>query len=191
MITGWPSELFIRSPTTRATMSVMPPAANGTMMVTGCDGNDWAPAVPIPGSATANAPKNASSLIPSSQGKLNALSWSMARGSDGAKGCRAGGLLLLHLDAVEADDRPPLVDFGLVEIVQRLRGQFGFVRNAHAERRNAFLHDRIGQRLDHRAVELVDDVFRRALRRPQTMPERNIHSGDAHLLHGRHIGQPR
>jgi hypothetical protein len=37
-ITGWPSDVFMRSATRRATMSVMPPAANGTIMVTGRDG---------------------------------------------------------------------------------------------------------------------------------------------------------
>ena len=37
-ITGWPSDVFMRSLTSRATMSVMPPAANGTIMVIGRDG---------------------------------------------------------------------------------------------------------------------------------------------------------
>ncbi len=37
-ITGWPSEVFMRSLTTRATMSVAPPAANGTITVIGRDG---------------------------------------------------------------------------------------------------------------------------------------------------------
>jgi hypothetical protein len=37
-ITDWPSDVFMRSPTMRATMSVTPPAANGTISVIGRDG---------------------------------------------------------------------------------------------------------------------------------------------------------
>jgi hypothetical protein len=36
--TAWPSEDFIRSLTMRATVSVMPPAANGTIIVIERDG---------------------------------------------------------------------------------------------------------------------------------------------------------
>ena len=57
-ITGWPSDVFIRSETTRATMSVMPPAANGTMTVTGLVGKPCACAFTVPPSATAHAIKN-------------------------------------------------------------------------------------------------------------------------------------
>src|SRR5258705_13223315 len=35
MITGWPRDAFIRWPRTRATVSVGPPAANATLIVTG------------------------------------------------------------------------------------------------------------------------------------------------------------
>jgi hypothetical protein len=38
MITGWPSESFMRSPIMRAIVSVGPPGANGTMMVIGREG---------------------------------------------------------------------------------------------------------------------------------------------------------
>jgi len=38
MITDWPSALLMRSLTMRATISVTPPAANGTITVTGRDG---------------------------------------------------------------------------------------------------------------------------------------------------------
>ena len=38
MITGWPSETRIRSLKIRASVSVGPPAGNGTMIVMGCEG---------------------------------------------------------------------------------------------------------------------------------------------------------
>src|SRR5260370_7281560 len=44
--TGCPSDCPMRSPTTRAITSVAPPAANGTIMVTGRDGKDCAAALP-------------------------------------------------------------------------------------------------------------------------------------------------
>src|SRR5947209_4246170 len=44
MMNCWPSSFPMRSPTMRATTSVGPPAANGTMMVIGLLGNVWASA---------------------------------------------------------------------------------------------------------------------------------------------------
>ena len=41
-MTRWPSVAVRRSAITRATMSVGPPAPNGTMMVIGLLGNGWA-----------------------------------------------------------------------------------------------------------------------------------------------------
>src|SRR5258708_988904 len=170
-ITGWPSEAFMWSPTMRATMSVMPPAGNGTTSVTGFDGNDCACAPKAqPSTAPSAARKHSSRDVmrfPFNRRSKHDTSTGHAKG-----GRTAGRVVLLHLDAVGPDDRPPLVDFGLVEIVKRLRGQLGLVRDAHAQRRDALLHDRIGERLHHRAVELIDDVLGCALRRPQTVPER-------------------
>ena len=53
------------------------------------------------------------------------------------------------------------------------------------------LHGRIGEGRHDRGVELGDDVLRRALGRPQPVPERNLHAGHADLVHGRNIGQRR
>src|SRR4051812_27033714 len=39
--TGWPIDSCMRCATRRATMSVVPPAGNGTMMRSGFEGNDW------------------------------------------------------------------------------------------------------------------------------------------------------
>src|SRR6185503_20066955 len=44
--TGWPSVSLMRWPIRRATMSVVPPAGNGTTTRIGLDGNDWASALP-------------------------------------------------------------------------------------------------------------------------------------------------
>src|SRR4051794_35817876 len=41
MITGWPQDSLSRWPTSRARMSVTPPAGNGTTTRTGFDGQDW------------------------------------------------------------------------------------------------------------------------------------------------------
>src|SRR5262249_3878685 len=48
MMTGWPSEAFIRSEMTRASASVGPPAGKGTTMVTGRDGKVCACAAGMP-----------------------------------------------------------------------------------------------------------------------------------------------
>src|ERR1700760_3387372 len=92
-ITGWPSDVFIRSLTMRATMSVMPPGGNGTIRVTGFDGKLSALAPATQASATSSTAKRDANFI----------------------------TLSLRLDAVALDDRPPLVELGLVEVVQRLR----------------------------------------------------------------------
>src|SRR4051812_18842441 len=44
MSSGWPSVSLIRWPTSRATMSVVPPGGNGTRTRTGLAGNAWAAA---------------------------------------------------------------------------------------------------------------------------------------------------
>ena len=51
-ITGWPSEVFMRSAMIRASTSTGPPAANGTTNVTGRFGNVCACAPDMPSTAT-------------------------------------------------------------------------------------------------------------------------------------------
>src|SRR5262245_40088297 len=46
MTTAWPSDLRIASLRVRARVSTGPPAPNGTIRVTGCDGNGCATAAP-------------------------------------------------------------------------------------------------------------------------------------------------
>src|SRR5262245_49444950 len=71
--------------------------------------------------------------------------------------CRVGSLAL---DVGRLDDRPPLLDFGLVkggEPVRRLLLARGDVETELGEAR---AHRRIGEDLHHRAVELCDDLLR-------------------------------
>src|SRR5882757_5002476 len=74
-ITGWPSVVFIRSATRRDTMSVMPPAGNGTIKVTGLLGNVSARAVRVPLSATAHANRNDTHRIGFLPYDLSAFYW--------------------------------------------------------------------------------------------------------------------
>src|SRR5436190_18840557 len=55
MITGWPSDTRMRSERMRASVSVGPPAGNGTMMVSGRDGKGSALAPQLTASAKAAA----------------------------------------------------------------------------------------------------------------------------------------
>ena len=69
MITGWPSELRIASLSARASVSTGPPAPNGTIRVTGRDGNGWAAATPkyanVHASVAVNTTKDALRMLPS------------------------------------------------------------------------------------------------------------------------------
>ena len=69
----------------------------------------------------------------------------------------------LTLDVGGLDDRPPFVDLGLVEGSERFRRLLLARRNLLPEIGEPRADRRIGERLDHRGVELGDDVLRRAL----------------------------
>ena len=86
---------------------------------------------------------------------------------------RVGMRISSNLDVVGLDDRPPLVDLGLV-VGRAAPPASAWSRGGMvmAEIGDALLHRRIGERLDDRGVELVDDVLRHALRTPQPVPER-------------------
>src|SRR5262249_36695420 len=79
----------------------------------------------------------------------------------------------LRLDVGLLDDRPPLVELGLVVGEQRLRGLLLARRDLVAEITEALLHGRVGERLDHRGVELREDLGRQSLPRPQPVPARD------------------
>src|SRR4051794_31512048 len=109
-ITGWPSVVFIRSATRRDTMSVMPPAGNGTIQVMGLLGNVSARALRVPPSATAHANRNDTHRIGFLPDCLSACCWvEHGTGNRGAKARRSLKATLLHLDAGGLDHRPPFL----------------------------------------------------------------------------------
>src|SRR5262245_62247182 len=82
----------------------------------------------------------------------------------------------LALDAGLADDRPPLVDLGLVEGGERLRRLLRARKHVLAEIGEALAHGGLVQRLDDDRVEPCHDLLWRALGRPDGLPERQVES---------------
>src|SRR5690349_155367 len=102
MMTAWPRIGRIFSAMMRAATSVEPPGGNGTTNVICRDGKVCASAPARPVISPANI---ASASAP--------ISFLMFRPRE--------FLSLLHLDAGRFDDRPPLVDLGLLIPAERLR----------------------------------------------------------------------
>src|SRR5262245_20813869 len=75
--------------------------------------------------------------------------------------------LLLQLVAGFLDDRPPLLDFGLVERAERLRCQLLARRKFMAMLGQPLAHRCVLHGIDDSGVQLRDDVLRRAARRPE------------------------
>src|SRR5438045_1084313 len=88
-----------------------------------------------------------------------------------------GGLFDLY--AGGADDRPPLLDLGLVEGGEAFGRLLRARRDVEAELREARPHGRLGERLDHRGVERVDRVLRCAARGEEREPAGGVEAGDA------------
>src|SRR5262245_26268914 len=88
---------------------------------------------------------------------------------------------LFSLDVRGLDDRPPLVNFGLVKGAERLRRLLLAGKNLLPQVGKPRAHGGIGERLDDHSIELGDYVGRRALGRPQTMPKRRIERGSSRL----------
>src|SRR5262249_58855520 len=97
----------------------------------------------------------------------------------------------LALDAGLADDRPPLVDLGLVEGRECLRRLLRARKHVLAEIGEALAHGGVGQRLDDDAVEPCYDLLWRALGRPDGFPEGQVESGQAGFVDGRDLGRGR
>ena len=87
------------------------------------------------------------------------------------------------------DDRRPLVQLGLEMRGERRRALLVGGRDFLAEIAQALLHRRIGQRLQRGGAELADRLGRRALRRPQPEPGRDVDAGRAGLVHRRDVGR--
>src|SRR5450830_572063 len=75
---------------------------------------------------------------------------------------------LVHFDVGGLDHRPPFFYFGLLMGGECFRRLLGARRNFQAYLGQPLAHRRVGQRLDHRSVELGDDVFRRAFWSPNS-----------------------
>ncbi len=98
---------------------------------------------------------------------------------------------LVRVDVSRLDDRPPLVELGLVEAAQPLRRLLVGRRDHVTELGQALAHRWVRKRLLHRRIEPGNDLRRRALGHPQAVPERDVHAGRAHLVHRRHVGSGR
>src|SRR5436190_21568716 len=79
-------------------------------------------------------------------------------------------MLLLSLDVCCLDDRPPLLDLGLLKGGKRIRRLLVARRTIEPLVGDALLRCRVGQRLDHGRIQPGDDVLRRALRHPEAPP---------------------
>src|SRR5262249_22434216 len=73
---------------------------------------------------------------------------------------------LLGFDAGRLDDRPPLFGLGLVEGGERFRGLLVPREYLLADVGEPLAYRRVGERLDHRGVELCHDLLRRVLGNP-------------------------
>src|SRR6266496_2504369 len=78
---------------------------------------------------------------------------------------------LFGLDARCLDDRPPLVDLGLVEGVKRFWSLLVGREYLLADVGEPLPYRWVGERGRHRGVELDHDLLRRALGHPQPVPE--------------------
>src|SRR4029077_2667417 len=123
-----------------------------------------APATPL---ATASAIATASFLIFRS---LTCESSPVARRRKEQTGAPAS----FRLDVSCLDDRPPLLDLGLVKSAQRLRRLLLARRDHVTELGEPLPHPWIRQGIHHRRVELADDVRGRAPGDPQAIPERDV-----------------
>src|SRR5438876_10670002 len=99
------------------------------------------------------------------------------------KGCNAS----FRLEVGRLDDRPPAFRLGFLERTQRFRRLLRKRRDLYAKLLEALFHRGIGEGLHHGGIELGDDVLRRTLRYPKSIPERSEEAGQARLVRRRNI----
>src|ERR1043166_1301784 len=81
---------------------------------------------------------------------------------------------LFRLDVGRLDDGPPFLDFGPLKGAERL-GRLLLARwNFLSEISKALAHCWIGQGVDHRSVELGDNLLGRVLGCPKSVPDRKM-----------------
>src|SRR5262249_39989704 len=95
---------------------------------------------------------------------------------------------LFRLDVRRLDDRPPLLDFGLVKGAERLWRLLLAGKNLVPQIGKPGAHGGIRKCLNDRSIELGDYVGGRALGRPQTMPKRRIERGSSRFVDGWNLG---
>src|SRR6202030_886537 len=85
-------------------------------------------------------------------------------------------------DPGRLDDRPPFLDLGLLKRAEGFGRLLVARGNLLAEIGKARAQAWIGQGCHGRSIELGDDVLRRALRHPKTMPQRSVKSRQSRLV---------
>src|SRR5262245_10329954 len=86
-----------------------------------------------------------------------------------ARGCGS-----FHLDARCFDDRPPLLDLGLMVSTKRFRCLLLGWIDLLPDVGEPLAHGRIGKAFDNGFIEFADDVFWRAFRNPHPVPNRQV-----------------
>src|SRR5262249_23933669 len=89
------------------------------------------------------------------------------------------------------DDRPPLLDFGLLKSAERFRRLLVARRNFLTEVGKLMAHCWVGQRINDSSIELSNDILGCAFGRPHAGPDRNVKSWKPGLVHGRDFGRRR
>ena len=84
----------------------------------------------------------------------------------------------LGLDVCCLDDRPPLLDLGLLMRAEALGGLLLARREFEPKIGEPRDHRCLGQGAHDRGIERADDVLRRALGRPERLPDRGVESGN-------------
>src|ERR1700761_1906095 len=86
------------------------------------------------------------------------------------------------------DDRPPFRDLGLLPISERLRRRFVRWWHLQSEVLQVLARLRVAQRIERGRIELGDDLFRRALWRPQSRPQRHVEVRQTGFVDARYVG---
>src|SRR5260370_34724754 len=161
-ITDAPRFSAMRGPIIRPKISLPLPVANGTTMVSGRAGQSWAAAGAVAAvSSTTNAEMSvtmAAIILMAGMVPPVILKIPVTRAS-------------VRGDVGRLDDRPPLLDLGLLVGGQRLGGLLVARRDFLAEIGKLLPHFRIGQRLHDRGIEPGDDLFRGAFGGPDRVPQ--------------------
>src|SRR5712691_11221795 len=92
-----------------------------------------------------------------------------------------------RLDIGCLDDRPPSFRFGLLERAQGFGRLLRERRDLDTEFIESLAHHWIRKNLHHRRVQLGDDILRRILRHPESIPERGKEAAKARLVRRRNI----